>query len=62
MRLAVTLVALGFICAMAFGTVYVLLTEGPDVISGIGVLIVALLAFGVLGALSEPADRGGKRR
>jgi hypothetical protein len=61
-RLAVTLVSLGFICAMAFGTVYVLMTEGPDLISGIGVLIVALLAFGVLGALSEPADRRRKRR
>ena len=60
-RLAVTAVALLFICAMAFATVYVLLTEGPDLLSGIGVLIVALLAFGVLGALSEPSGRRRKR-
>ena len=33
MRIAVTAVALVFICAMAFATVYVLLTEGPDVLS-----------------------------
>jgi len=61
-RLAVTAVALVFISAMAFATIYVLITEGPDVLSLIGVLIVALLAFGVLGALSEPTDRGRRRR
>jgi hypothetical protein len=59
--MAVTAVALVFICAMAFGTVYVLMTEGPDVLTGIGVLIVALLAFGVLGALSESPGRRRKR-
>jgi hypothetical protein len=59
--MAVTAVALVFICAMAFGTVYVLMTEGPDVLTGIGVLIVALLAFGVLGALSEQPGRRRRR-
>ena len=44
-RIAVTAVALLFICAMAFATVYVLITEGPDVLSLIGVLVVALLAL-----------------
>ncbi len=53
----VTAVAVVFIAAMAFATVYVLMEEGPDVISGIGVLVVALLAFGILGALTEPKDR-----
>jgi len=56
-RTAITLVALVFVCAMAFATVYVLLTEGPDVISLTGVVVVALLAFGIFGALSEPPDR-----
>ncbi len=56
-RGAITAVALGFVCAMAFATVYVLLTQGPDVISLIGVVVVALLAFGIFGALSEPPDR-----
>ncbi len=56
-RTVVTAVAVVFVAAMAFGTVYVLIEEGPDVISGIGVLVVALLAFGILGALTEPKDR-----
>ena len=56
-RTVITAVALVFVCAMAFMTVYVLLTEGPDVISLIGVVVVALLAFGILGALTEPPGR-----
>jgi hypothetical protein len=56
-RLAVTVVALVFVCAMAFATVYVLLTEGPDLLSLIGVLVVALLSFGIFGGLSEPPKR-----
>jgi hypothetical protein len=56
-RLAVTIVALVFVCAMWFGTVYVLLTEGVDLISVIGVLVVSLLSFGIFGALSESPDR-----
>ena len=56
-RTVITAVALVFVCAMAFATVYVLLTQGPDVISLIGVLVVALLAFGIFGALSETPER-----
>ena len=56
-RTVITGVALVFVCVMAFTTVYVLLTEGPDVISLIGVVVVALLGFGIFGALSEPPDR-----
>ena len=57
MRPAVTAVALAFTCALAFATVYVLLKEGPDVFTLIGVLVVALFSFGIFGALSEPPDR-----
>jgi protein-S-isoprenylcysteine O-methyltransferase Ste14 len=56
-RLAITLVALLFTCAMAFATMYVLLTEGPDIFTLFGVLIVALFALGIFGALAEPPDR-----
>jgi hypothetical protein len=56
-RPAVTAVALAFTCALAFTTVYVLLKEGPDVFTLIGVLVVALFSFGIFGALSEPPDR-----
>ena len=57
MKTAITAVALVFVCAMAFATVYVLLTEGPDLLSLIGVLVVLLLSFGIFGALSEPPRR-----
>jgi hypothetical protein len=56
-RIVVTGVALLFICSMAFATVYVLITEGPDLLTLIGVLVVGLLSLGILGALSEPQDR-----
>ena len=61
-KAAVTLVALVFVCAMWFGTIYVLLEQGVDVITVIGVLVAALLSFGIFGALGEPSDRGRRRR
>ena len=57
MRTAVTAVALLFTCAMAFTTVYVLLKHGPDVFTLLGVLVVAVFALGIFGALAEPPDR-----
>ena len=54
-------VAFVLVLILVFGTVYVLLTEGPDVITIVGVIVVAVLAFGVVGALSEPKDRRRKR-
>ena len=60
-RVVVTGVALLFICAMAFATVYVLLTEGPDVLTLIGLLVVGVLSLGVFGALSEPSKKRRRR-
>ena len=60
-RAVVTGVALLFICAMAFATVYVLVKEGPDVLTLIGLVVVAVLSLGVFGALSEPSKRRRKR-
>jgi hypothetical protein len=60
-RTVVTGVALLFICAMAFATVYVLVKEGPDVLTLIGLVVVAVLSLGVFGALSEPSKRRRKR-
>ena len=57
MRSAVTVVAFVFVGALGFGTVYVLLTEGPDILTLASVLVVALLGFGIFGALTEPHDR-----
>jgi hypothetical protein len=57
MRFAVTAVAMVFICAMLFATVFVLLDKGPDLLTLIGLLVVAVLSFGILGALTEPPQR-----
>ena len=56
-RTVVTGVALLFICAMASATVYVLIKEGPDVLTLIGLVVVAVLSLGVFGALSEPSQK-----
>jgi hypothetical protein len=58
-KTVVTAVALLFIAAMAFATVYVLIDKGPDVLTLVGLLVVAVLSLGVFGALTEPS---GKRR
>jgi hypothetical protein len=55
-RSAVTVAALVFVGALGLGTVYVLLTEGPDILTLASVLVVALLGFGIFGALTEPPD------
>ena len=61
-RTVVTGVALLFVCAMAFATVYVLIEEGPDVLTLIGLLVVAVLSLGVFGALSEPSSSKRRRK
>ncbi|MEA2293709.1 MAG: hypothetical protein QOE86_1348 [Solirubrobacteraceae bacterium] len=45
--------------AMAFLTLYVLFTNGPDVLILISLLVVAVLGAGVFGALTERT--GGPR-
>lgn len=55
---AITAVALVFVCVLGFLTVFVLLTNGPDVLTLLSVLLVAVLGFGIFGALTEPPDRG----
>ena len=57
MRQAITIGALLFVCAFGFLTVYVMLTTGPDLLTGLSFIILALLAFGILGALTEPPDK-----
>ena len=56
-RTVILAVALVFTCAMAFGTVYVLIEEGPDVLTLVGLLVVAVLSLGVFGALTEPSPK-----
>jgi hypothetical protein len=56
-RSAITIVALVFVSAFGFLTVYVLLDSGPDVLTGVSLIVLALMAFGILGALTEPPDK-----
>ena len=62
MKAAVLLAALVFTALMAFATVYVLLKHGPDVFTLFGLLVTVLFALGILGALTEPERRPGRRR
>jgi hypothetical protein len=56
-RSAITVVALVFICAFGFATIYVMLQHGPDLLTGLSLIVLALMAFGILGALTEPPDK-----
>jgi len=56
-RTAITAAALVFCCAFGFMTVYVMLTSGPDLFTGLSLIVLALLAFGILGALTEPPNK-----
>jgi len=56
-RFTITLIALVFVCALGFGTVYVMLRSGPDLLTGLSLIVLALMAFGILGALTEPPDK-----
>jgi hypothetical protein len=60
-KTVVTAVALLFIGAMAFATVYVLIEKGPDVLTLIGLVVVAVLSLGVFGALTEPSPKRRRR-
>jgi hypothetical protein len=56
-RTAVTIVALLFVLAFGFMTIYVMLRSGPDLLTGLSLIVLALMAFGILGALTEPPDK-----
>ncbi|HVD56824.1 MAG TPA: hypothetical protein VNC17_08260 [Thermoleophilaceae bacterium] len=56
-RTFVLTASLGIICLLAFLTVTVALREGVDILVILSLIVLALLGFGVLGALaSSPPD------
>jgi hypothetical protein len=56
-RAFVLIASLGIICLLAFLTVTVALREGVDILVILSLIVLALLGFGVLGALaSNPPD------
>ena len=46
--------ALALIAVLLGTTVYVAVAHGPDVLTVLSALVLAMLGFGVLGALREP--------
>jgi hypothetical protein len=46
--------SLAFICLLAALTISVAVDEGVDILVIISLIVIALLGFGVLGALSSP--------
>jgi hypothetical protein len=57
MRAVITIVALIFVCGFGFMTLYVILRSGPDLLTGLSLIVLALMAFGILGALTEPPNK-----
>jgi hypothetical protein len=57
MRDAVLLVALAFIALLTFLTFSVLAREGFDILVGLSLSILGLLAFGIVGALLHPPEK-----
>jgi hypothetical protein len=57
LRSAITVGALLFCCLFGFLTVYVMATSGPDLQTVLSFIVLALFAFGIIGALTEPPDK-----
>jgi hypothetical protein len=58
MRSLILVLALGFIAILAFLTLFVLFSSGPDVLVVLSLAVLGLFAFGVIGALSTPPRDG----
>jgi hypothetical protein len=56
MREAILVMALVFIAALGYLTVSVAVRDGPDVLTVLSLLVLALFGFGIVGALRHPPD------
>jgi hypothetical protein len=57
-RSVILVLALGFIAILAFLTLFVLFSSGPDVLVVLSLVVLGLFAFGVIGALATPPRDG----
>ena len=57
MRRAVLLTALAFVAALLVLTVHAAMSGGPDILTVLSVLVLALLGLGIVGSLGHPPDR-----
>jgi hypothetical protein len=55
-RTAVLAIVLAFTAALSGLTVYVMARSGPDVLTALSLLVLAMFTFGVVGALRHPPD------
>jgi hypothetical protein len=56
-RSVITIGTLVFCCIFGFLTLYVMFRSGPDILTVLSLIVLALLGFGVLGARTEPPDQ-----
>jgi hypothetical protein len=57
MRTAVLVVALAFVGGLLGLTIHAAIRGGVDVLTGLSAIVLALLGFGIVGALLHPPDR-----
>jgi hypothetical protein len=50
--------ALGFLAVFGFLTLYVLFSSGPDVLVVVSLIVLGMVGYGVIGALSTPPRDG----
>jgi hypothetical protein len=55
-RTAVLAIVLAFTAALCALTAYVMARNGPDVLTALSLLVLAMFAFGAVGALRHPPD------
>ena len=57
MRAAILVVALAFVGALLGLTIHAAVEGGIDILTVLSALVLALLGFGIVGALRHPPDR-----
>jgi hypothetical protein len=55
-RSLVLAAVLGFIAVLTALTIGAMVQDGPDVLTVVSIVILAMFAFGVVGALNQPPD------
>ena len=56
MRQAILAIVLVFIALLAALTIHALIQSGPDILTVLSLLVLAMFGFGVVGALRHPPD------
>jgi hypothetical protein len=55
-RTAVLAFVLAFTAALSALTIYVIARNGPDILTALSLLVLAMFTFGAVGALRHPPD------